>query len=151
MADSWKLVLKSGAITIAVILVIALIGCLGVVLFIRSTSLADCSWLGTAITYLDTNENGHFDVADSALPGVQVYMNDLHNHLYKMSRTLTDEHGTAHLELFIAGCPTVDLQVQTDVPDGYRPTSPTQLHAKKDFFGMLETGATYYFGFAKIP
>lgn len=151
MPESWKLVLKSAWITIASILALGGLALCGLWFLIDSLSLKDCGWNGTVVAYLDTNENAHFDSGESMLAGVPAYVNDLYNHFTKMSQTATDEHGIAHLDLFIAGCPKVNLQVQVDVPRGYKATSPSVLPAKKDFLGRHEMGATYYFGFAKLP
>ncbi len=134
-----------------IIAVVVFALCVILVVIVRSFTFADCSWYGTVISYVDVNGNAHFDSDDSFLPGVPVHVDDIYNHYMDMSPVVTDQHGIGHLALFIAGCPTVDLQVAADAPPGFEPTSPNPVHVKKDFFGTLETGETYYFGFAKIP
>ena len=128
---------------------ISAIVCVSVI--VLSMSSADCGWHGVAITYMDVNENNHFDGDDSILPGVPVHVDDIHNHYTDVAyHAVTDQNGITHLDVFIAGCPTVDFEVYANTPAGYKLTTAARLHVKKDFFGSLDTDTTYYFGFAAL-
>jgi hypothetical protein len=152
MSNSSQLILKSALMTIAAILLLVAIGFGGLVLLIRSNSLADCSWNGKAVAWNDINQNGSPDPDEPALPEVMIHVADIENGLIDVAYgPVTNERGVASLEVFMPGCPNVDFEVYVDTPPGYILTTSERIHVKQDLFGALDRATTYYFGFAKIP
>jgi len=102
----------------------------------------DCGWVGEIETWVDRNENGHWDVGEDPLPGVLVVASDGRDlSLYLMRRTGVD--GRVTIVTGLRGCTEPGLMVSTQWPSGYRPTTAAILSPH-------EYGTPYRFGFVAV-
>ncbi len=102
----------------------------------------DCGWAGKIETWVDRNEDGHWDVGEDPLPGVLVVASDGRDlSLYLMRPTGVD--GRVTIVTGLRGCTEPGLMVSTQWPSGYRPTTAAILSPH-------EYGTPYRFGFVAV-
>ena len=151
MSAPAKILVNTALITVATAVLLASVAVCGLFLLVFSASVADCAWNGNAVAWVDANANGSFDPGEQVLQNVTMHVVDTQDHYADVAfRAITDQHGTARLDVPVSGCPTVDFEVYADTPAGYKPTTEPRIQVGRDPFGTLRSGATYYFGFARI-
>ena len=151
MSGPGKIVLNTALITVTTAVLVATVAVCGLFLLVFSASVADCAWNGIAVAWIDANENGAFDQGEQVLQNVPLHVADIrHNYSDVALRAITDQRGTAHLQVPLSGCPTVDYEVYPDTPTGCKLTTRARIHVNKNQLGTLQSGATYYFGFTPL-
>ncbi|MGZ6317476.1 MAG: hypothetical protein ACXWNQ_09470 [Anaerolineales bacterium] len=150
MSGPGKIVLNAALITVTTAVLLAAVAVCGLFTLVFSASVADCAWSAVAVAWIDNNQNGSFDPGEPVLQNVALHVTDIQNHVSDVAfGAMTDQRGMAHLQVPISGCPTVDFEVYPDTPPGYRLTTEAPIRVNKNSLGTLQSGATYYFGFAK--
>ncbi len=114
-----------------------------------------CLWRATAKAWIDTNQNGTWDVNESPLPGVKFFIDDvLHDHQnIGPSESISDSRGQADIYVFWSpDCPGMALEIYAEPPSGYRMTTQSRIRSSSSSEGGLPTreGGTYSFGFASV-
>ena len=116
--------------------------------------LCDAFWTVTAKVWVDANGNGLWDIGEQPLQGVEVWAKETpstHGNRDKLTWSLSDSNGEAELDLFLAGCPKVTVEISATVPAGFHVTTRGDPAAVID--GEL-VKSTFLFGFvsdARIP
>ncbi|MDQ3930652.1 MAG: hypothetical protein M3328_16095 [Chloroflexota bacterium] len=90
---------------------------------------ADCIWAADARAFVDENANQSWDTTEIPLAGVNFYVDDTLNNFDKVSDGVSDKTGYAMLSVWLPGCPDVEFEVYTEVPEGYTLTTPGRIKA----------------------
>jgi hypothetical protein len=116
---------------------------------LRAEGVTDCTWYASARTWIDFNEDGHFNSGEAPLRDVKVHVADLQNQLADLSwPAITDPTGQVQLSLSIPGCVDTLVEIYVDVPEGYRITTRPRLAVQPDIWESSSMERIYYFGFA---
>jgi hypothetical protein len=103
-------------------------------------NMADCVWNFTAQAWIDENKNARWDDGELPLQGVQVSFDLGPGYRpYGLHNERTDENGVAQISDF--GSCSFIWTIRAQVPEGYTPTTPTELHTR--------SAGTFTFGFAR--
>lgn len=152
MSGPAKILVNTALMTVATAVLFAAVAVCGLLLLVFSAGVADCAWNGSAVAWVDANANGSFDPGEQVLQNVTLHVVDAQDRYADIAfRAITDQHGTAQLDVPLSGCPAaVGFEVYADTPAGYKPTTEPRIQVGRDPFGTLRSGATYYFGFARV-
>lgn len=101
----------------------------------RPAVLQDASF--SAWVWEDADGDGLRDEGEEPVSGVRVVLIDRDSGKRFWSAT-TDETGRAFI--LVPGGSYEDSDIQFEAPDGYRPTTPTRVHASGAEFGIRRTG-----------
>ena len=120
---------------------------LTLIMFTAGCYSVDCVWWDTAEAWIDQNENGVWDSSEQPLSEVRFHIDDVRNdHQGVGDEAISNKQGKADLRVWMAGCPTVELEVYATPPDGYRFTTPSRIAVPKSATG--NPGKTVFsFGF----
>lgn len=109
--------------------------------------MCDNFWTVTAKVWVDANENSLWDIGEQPLQDVEVWAKETpstHGNRDRLTWSLSDSSGEAELDLFLAGCPRVTVEIFASVPGGFHVTTQGDPAAVID--GEL-VKSTFLFGF----
>jgi hypothetical protein len=89
-----------------------------------ATVFADCEWDGTAVAWLDANNNGIWDANEVPLIGVKFSVDGWS--VWWIDNAFISKDiptGGVGLAVWLAGCPDVSFKVCAEVPENYQPTT----------------------------
>ena len=108
-----------------------------------ATVVSDCEWDGTAVAWLDTNNNSFWDNNESPLTNIEFYVDGWTEWYIDDAYVSKDvPAGGVGISVWLAGCPDVSFQVCAKVPEGYRPTTMVCMTPKESFGEILPFGLT---------
>jgi hypothetical protein len=106
---------------------------------------SDCQFAGTAVAWIDENENGMWDRSEPPLHGVSFFVDDVENQIRNVGDpAISNENGEALVYVWLPGCPRVKLEVYATPPPAYRLTTQPRINAREDDRGP------FLFGFISI-
>ncbi len=131
---------RTGLIILAVICVLIVVACAlinrAVEEVFANIRMADCAWNATVVVWEDANRDGLQGEGEAPLPNVTVYADDTRNNIVRVASDVTDETGTAALNIFIAGCPETAFEVYAEPTSPYCATTPERLSQSPFEFGL---------------
>ena len=95
----------------------------------------DCIWSGTAVAWIDENQNGQYDTNEQPLPNVVFHISDGEN-------STSNWKGEATLNVWLPGCPEANFEVFPEIPNGYSLTTTSKLPSS-----ARESNQVFQFGF----
>jgi hypothetical protein len=115
---------------------------------LRAEGIADCTWQGSARTWIDSNGDGRFSPGEPPLSDVEIHIDDIQNQLFNVSwPAITDQDGDVQFHVSIPECSDTLLEVYVVLPEGYRATTRPRIEVNPDMWKSLSTEPVYYFGF----
>ena len=115
---------------------------------LKASGISDCTWQGSARTWLDSNRDGMVNEGEPPLSDVGVHINDLENRLLHVNwPAITDEDGDVSFNVSIPGCSNTIFEIYVDIPEGYHITTRPRIEVNPDIWESLATERVYYFGF----
>ena len=115
---------------------------------LRIGGVSDCAWHGSAKAWVDLNRDGLVNDGEPPLSKVAIHIDDMQNHLVDIGwPAATDQSGDVQLHVSIQNCSNSVFEIYADIPQGLRMTTKPRIDVNQDFWGHLETGNIYYFGF----
>jgi hypothetical protein len=115
---------------------------------LRAGSVANCAWHSSAKTWIDKNRDGRLDRGELPLANVVIHVDDIENNLVDIGwPAITDKHGDVLLNVSIPNCSNSVFEIYADLPQGFRITTRPRIEVNRDFWGSMDTGNTYFFGF----
>src|SRR5215216_6335464 len=116
---------------------------------LRTGSVADCAWYGSAQAWIDSNADGQIDPDEPPLSDVKIHVDDVQNQFVEFSWPVTtDQDGDVQLSVSIPGCSGSTFEIFVDIPEGYRATTRPRIEVQPDPWERLSAERVYYFGFA---
>ena len=116
---------------------------------LRVGGIGDCTWYGSAQTWIDLNSDGLFNAGEPPLDGVQIHVDDGKAGVVEISwPAITDIRGVAPLSVSLPGCTSTAFELSADTPEGYRITTRPRVQIQPDPWESLSSQPVYYFGFA---
>lgn len=110
--------------------------------------VSDCTWQGSARTWLDSNRDGLVNDGEPPLSDVEVHINDVENRLIHVNwPAITDKDGDVNFNVSIPGCSNTVFEIYVDIPEGYHVTTRPRLEVNPGIWESLSTERVYYFGF----
>lgn len=132
-------------LTLALISAIMVVG----LIWMSSSTHADCGWNATALSWVDENGNGQWDAGELPLEGVQFHVNDtLNNSKDVGGRSVSDWNGHANIFVWLPGCPAARFEVYAIPPTGYQLTTDRVVQVTGPGYGNSDT---IHFGFSRLP
>ncbi|HEY3474782.1 MAG TPA: hypothetical protein VGK56_09245 [Anaerolineales bacterium] len=115
---------------------------------LRVGGIGDCTWYGSAKTWIDLNGDGLFNSGEPPLDGVEIHVDDRDAGLVDISwPVITNTSGDAQLSLSLPGCTSTVFELSVDIPEGYRITTRPRIQVQPDVWESLSAQPVYYFGF----
>ena len=106
-----------------------------------ATEVADCGWDGTAVAWLDTNNNGIWDEDEVPLTNVEFYVDGWNDWYIDDAFASKDAPtGGVGIVVWLAGCPDVSFQACAEVLENYGPTTNTCITPKQRANEILQFG-----------
>jgi hypothetical protein len=115
---------------------------------LRVGGIGDCTWYGSARTWVDSNGDGLFSAGEPPLDGVEIHIGNGQMGFADISgRAITDTRGETQLSVSLPGCTSAAFELSVDIPEGYRLTTRPRIQVEPDLWASLSTQPVYYFGF----
>ena len=89
----------------------------------------ECSWSGEARAWNDSNANGIREITESPLANVRFFTEDRSHNREKTDWGITGTGGSMGLILLLPGCPELEFEVYSEVPENCRLTTPARILA----------------------
>ncbi len=123
------------AIVLSIFGVVAFVGLLqvGALIFGDTTPkvFVECGWFGEGRAFVDENRNGTWDGNEPPLAGVRFLVKDKLKSRDSMPvESVSDGEGHASLHLWLSGCPETDIEVYSEPPAGYTPSTAERISAE---------------------
>ena len=110
--------------------------------------VVDCSWHGSARTWIDLNIDGLVNNGEPPLSNVEIHVDDVQNQLVDIGwPAITDANGEVQFNVPMPDCSDTVFEVYAEAPEGYRTTTIPHLQVNRNFWGSLIPQNIYYFGF----
>lgn len=115
---------------------------------LRGVTISDCTWQGSARTWVDSNADGRINPGEPPLRDVRVHVDHTQNQLLGIDwPALTGQDGEVQFNLSIPGCSNTLFAIYVDIPEGYRLTTKPRIEVNPDLWQSRNTKPVYYFGF----
>lgn len=115
---------------------------------LRMGSADDCTWQGSAKTWIDSNSDRLVNHGELPLADVQIHVDDVGNRLFDVAwPVIAGKDGKAQFNVPIPGCLDTTFEIYVDVPDGYRLTTRSRIEVDPGVWESLTAERVYYFGF----
>jgi ligand-binding sensor domain-containing protein len=94
----------------------------------------DCIWSGTAVVWIDENQNGQFEASEQPLQNVVFHVSD-------GGSSTSNWKGEATLSVWLPGCPQANFEIYPEIPNGYKLTTSASISADaRDLNKIFEFG-----------
>lgn len=111
-------------------------------------STVDCTWQGSATTWIDSNSDGLVTRGELPLGNVHIHVEDVGNQLGDVAwPVIADQAGEAQFNAPIPECLDTTFEIYVDVPEGYHLTTSPRIEVYPDAWESLTAEPVYYFGF----
>ncbi|HKY55254.1 MAG TPA: hypothetical protein VJM08_13145 [Anaerolineales bacterium] len=116
--------------------------------FLKVGGIVDCTWQGTARTWVDRNGDGLVNNDEPPLRNVAIHVDDMKNELVDVGwPAITDKNGETQFNVPMPDCSDAVFEIYADTPEGYRMTTIPRIEVNRNFWGSLIPQSVYYFGF----
>jgi hypothetical protein len=116
---------------------------------LRVGGIGDCTWYGSAKTWIDSNGDGLFSSGETPLDGVEIHVDGGEIGPVNIRwPVVTNLRGDAQLSVTLPGCDSSIFELSVDIPQGYHVTTAPRIQVQPDLWGSLSSRPVYYFGFA---
>jgi hypothetical protein len=115
---------------------------------LKVSSIADCTWQGSAKTWIDSNGDGQVSANEQPLEGVEIYVEQARSPLVDIRLpVITDHNGDVEFNVSIPRCSDTPFEIYVHIPHGYHITTRPRLEVTPYLWESSRPQRVYYFGF----